>query len=395
MEITYRHDITIRDLVAGFQNDKETGRVRGFHGLLDIRPAYQREFVYNLKQQEAVMNSVENSFPLNVMYWVKRENIDEEKTIKEADKLLEQDKAEDIEAVYEVLDGQQRTLSICSYINDEFSRNFRYYHNLTDEEKEAILDYPLTIYICEGTDKEKLDWFKVINTATEKLTDQELRNAVYAGTWLTDAKKYFSKVNGPADQISDGYVNAKVNRQELLETAISWISKGEIEEYMAKNQDKSSAAEFWNEFNKIITWIETVFTKKRPKEMKSVDWGYLYYKYKDIITRDDFDSVKIEERVKELMMNEDIQKKSGIYYYVLGEGEKYLNLRAFSDADKRTMYERQNGKCANPKCENKDKIFEYEEMEGDHIKSFAEGGSTTIENLQMLCKKCNGEKGAK
>lgn len=397
MNITYRHDITIRDLFDGFQNDPSTGRVRSFHGLLDIRPEYQREFVYNDKQQEAVINSVESGFPINTMYWVKRTNADEDEAVENAKRVLEEEDGDptEIEAIYEVLDGQQRTLSICSYLNDEFSKNFRYYHNLTDEEKENILDYPLTVYICEGTDKEKMEWFEVVNTAGEKLEQQELRNAVYAGPWLSDAKKYFSKVKGPADNISDGYIKTKVNRQGLLELALQWVSKGNIEDYMAKNQNKKNAKALWNEFSSIITWIGSVFNVKRTKEMESVDWGYLYYKYKDIIDDDEFDADEMEVRVKALMMDEEIQKKSGIYPYVLGEGEKHLNLRAFSDADKRVKYEEQGGKCANPKCEHPDKVWEFEEMEGDHIVAWSAGGKTTLDNCQMLCKKCNGEKSAK
>ena len=397
MKITYRHDITIRDLFAGFLNESNTGRVRGFHGLLDIRPAFQREFVYNEKQQIAVINSVENGFPLNTMYWVKRTDKDEEEAIAEADAILADEESEDeIDAIYEVLDGQQRTLSICSYLNDEFSRDFRYWHNLTEEEQNKILDYPLTIYICEGTDKEKLEWFEVINTAGEKLTTQELRNAVYAGPWLSDAKKYFSKVKGAAALKADGYTDtSKVNRQALLETALRWVSKDNIADYMAKNQNKKNAKALWTEFCAIITWVETVFTVKRTKEMKSVDWGYLYYKYKDIIDEEDFDADEIEKKVKKLMADEDVQKKSGIYGYVLGEPEKVLNIRLFTDREKRVAYEKQNGICANSKCEQPDKVWDYEEMEGDHIVPWSKGGKTIQENCQMLCKKCNGAKSGK
>ena len=252
------------------------------------------------------------------------------------------------------------------------------------------------IYLCEGTDKEKLEWFEVINTAGEKLTTQELRNAVYAGPWLSDAKRYFSKVKGPAANKADGYTDtSKVNRQALLETALKWVSKDNIEDYMAKNQKKKNAKALWTEFCAIITWVETVFTVKRAKEMKSVDWGYLYYKYKDIIDEEDFDADEIEKKVKKLMADEDVQKKSGIYAYILGEPEKVLNIRLFSDREKRVAYEKQNGKCANPKCEQPDKVWDYDEMEGDHIVPWSKGGKTVQDNCQMLCKKCNGSKSGK
>lgn len=168
------NEIPVRELVAGYVNNQEDG-VIGFGGRLNIRPKYQREFVYKDKQRDSVIETVRKDFPLNVMYWVKNSD-----------------------GTYEVLDGQQRTISICEYVSGNFSLNFQYFHNLTDTEQEQILDYRLMVYFCEGTDREKLDWFKTINIAGEKLTDQELRNAVYTGTWLTDAKRYFSKTGCPA-----------------------------------------------------------------------------------------------------------------------------------------------------------------------------------------------------
>ena len=174
--------IKVADLVNEYKDDVQTGRVSGYGGKLDIRPAYQREFIYKDKQRDAVIETIKKGFPLNVMYWAK--NGDN----------------------FEVLDGQQRTISICQYCNDEFSLDYRYFHNLTDGEKEEILGYELDVYQCEGTDKEKLDWFRTINIAGEKLTNQELRNAVYAGTWLSDAKKRFSARGCVAEKLAKDYM---------------------------------------------------------------------------------------------------------------------------------------------------------------------------------------------
>jgi hypothetical protein len=176
---------------------------------------------------------------------------------------------------YEVLDGQQRTISICEYVDSKFSLDFgsgnQYFHNLTEDEKTKIYDYKLMIYFCEGTDKEKLDWFKTINIAGEKLTDQELRNAIYTGTWLTDAKRYFSKTGCPAYGLGKDYMNGSPIRQDYLETAISWISNDEIEQYMAEHQHTPNANELWLYFKKVISWIEVIFPKYRT-EMKGVNY---------------------------------------------------------------------------------------------------------------------------
>ena len=155
-----------------------------------------------------------------------------------------------------MLDGQQEAeISFCQYVEGDFSIDNRAFHNLTETEKEQILDYKLMIYFCEGTDKEKLDWFKIINIAGEKLTDQELRNAVYTGTWLSDAKLKFSKSNCAASNLSKEYVNGSPIRQEILQTAINWISDGEIKKYMSIHQHDPNANELWTYFRNVIEWV--------------------------------------------------------------------------------------------------------------------------------------------
>jgi len=286
---------------------------------------------------------------------------------------------------FEVLDGQQRTISFCEYIAGNFSLNNLYFHNLTDVEKYQILDYKLMIYFCEGNDKEKLDWFRIINIAGEKLTDQELRNAIYSGTWLIDAKKYFSKSGCPAHSIASDYLNGSAIRQDYLETSIGWISDGKIEDYMSKHQHDPNANELWLYFQNVVNWVKVVFPNYR-KEMKGVEFGPLYNEFKT----EKIDSKKIEKEITELMQDEDVTKKSGIYIYVLTRQEKYLNIRAFTEKMKREAYERQKGIC--PKCKEH---FEIEEMEADHIKPWHEGGKTVAENCQMLCKQDNRTKSGK
>ena len=354
-------EITIREVANGYVNDEEEGVV-GYSGKLNIRPKYQREFVYKDKQRDSVIETVKKNFPLNVMYWVKNED-----------------------DTYEVLDGQQRTISICEYAKGSFSLNALYMHNLTDVEQNQILDYKLMIYFCEGNDKEKLDWFKTINIAGEKLTDQELRNAIYTGTWLTNAKKYFSKSGCAAYGIGSDYMTGSPIRQDYLETAISWLSNDKIEEYMAVNQHKPNANELWLYFTGVMNWIKVVFPKYR-KEMKGVNYGFLYNKFKDTA----IDSAKLEKEITQLMQDEDVTKKSGIYEYVLTRNEKYLNIRAFTDKQKRESYERQKGICLKCKVH-----FEINEMEADHIKPWHEGGKTSAENCQMLCKQDNRAKSGK
>lgn len=359
--------IKVRDIVAEYINNDEDGVV-GYGGKLNIRPKFQREFVYNGKQRDEVIYTLRKGFPLNVMYWCKNED-----------------------GNYELLDGQQRTISICEYAVNAFSVKIdgydKIFDNLTKDQQKQILEYELTVYICKGTDSEKLDWFKTINIAGERLFDQELRNAMYTGEWLTNAKKYFSKTGCPAYSIASDYMNGSPIRQDYLETAIRWICNGEItiEKYMSAHHKDTNANELWLYFTSVINWVKAIFPKYR-KEMRGIEWGLLYNQYKDA----KLDTKKLEEEIIKLMQDDDVTAKKGIYEYLLSGDEKHLNIRAFTPSMKRETYERQKGIC--PICK---KHFEIEEMEADHITPWCEGGKTNAENCQMLCRECNRRKSNK
>lgn len=356
-------EITVRELTDGYEDNQENGVV-GYGGRLDIRPPFQREFIYGEKERNAVIDTLTKGFPLNVIYWAVRDNGD-----------------------YEVIDGQQRIISICQFVNGDFSFNQRYFHNMQTDEREKILNYELMVYFCTGSDSEKFDWFKTINIAGKVLTNQELRNAVYSGPWVTDAKRYFSKNSRP--KIGDDYLSGSANRQDYLETAIGWIAEidfdGKVYEYMAVHHLDSNASELWLYFQSVINWVKTTFPKYR-KQMKGVRWGTLYNKFGD----HKYDHLKLEEEISCLMQDDDVTNQKGIWEYVLTRDEKYLNIRAFSDGQKAAAYERSGGICA--KCGGH---FELSEMEADHITPWHAGGATTPDNCQMLCRDCNRRKSGK
>jgi len=351
-------DVSVRELSDDYA-DNDEGGVVGYSGRLDIRPPYQREFVYKDKQRDAVIDTIFKDYPLNVMYWAVRED-----------------------GGFEIIDGQQRTISVCQYVCGDFSFDGRYFHNLQADEKEKVLDYKLTVYRCSGTDSEKLAWFKTINIAGEKLTDQELRNAVYSGPWVTSAKPLFSKNNCPAHALGSDYLVGVAIRQEYLETVISWLNNGDVEGYMAAHQHDPNANTEWLYFQSVIAWAKTTFPKYR-KEMKGVPWGTLYNAHNATPQ----DAAKLEQEVARLMADEDVTNKKGIFTYVLTGEERNLSIRAFTDNQKRESYERQGGIC--PKCRKK---FEFSEMEADHITPWSKGGLTTSDNCQMLCREDNRRK---
>lgn len=360
MDITLK-EITVRELTNGYEDKAEAGVV-GYGGKLDIRPLYQREFIYKDKQRDAVIDTITKDFPLNVMYWAVRENGD-----------------------FEVIDGQQRTISICQFVEGDFAFEERYFHNLQKDEQEEILNYRLMVYQCSGTDSEKLGWFRTINIAGEKLTDQELRNAVYSGPWVSDAKRYFSKNGCPAYGIGSDYLDGSPIRQEYLETAIDWFSGGKIEGYMSLHQHDADSQELWQYFQAVIAWVERIFPKYRSI-MKGLDWGEFYNKYKDA----KLNAAKLEQRIVDLIEDDEVNSKRGIYEYLLTGNEKTLSLRAFDQKTQVKIYEKQKGIC--PVCK---KHFEIGAMEADHIVPWSKGGKTVPENCHMLCKLDNRTKSGK
>ena len=371
-------NIKVRDIFNGYI-DKDDDGVFGYGLKLAIRPPYQREFVYNDEQSEAVMHTVINGYPLNVMYWVQTKG----------------SKFADEDSEFEILDGQQRTLSLMKYLSHKFAitiSNKKYYwDSLPDDILNKILDYELMIYVCRGSESEKLNWFRIVNIAGERLRDQELRNSVYTGEWLSDAKKHFSKRKCDASKLSDRYIVGDPNRQELLEKALKGICElqgiKDITEYMSNHRLDSDADELWQYFQDVIDWIEKIFPKYYS-DMKGLDWCHLFNKYH----LNSYNSSKMKQDVEDLHNDDEVQKRSGIYEFLLCRktdpfAGRFLNLRSFEERDKKAAYAKQKGIC--PICHQH---FDYDEMEGDHIKPWSKGGLTVPENCQMLCRDCNAKK---
>lgn len=369
--------ITIRDLVKGYKDDGEGG-VYGYDGRLTIRPAYQREFIYNDKQKKLVIDSIQKSRPLNIMYWAKTG-----------------------EDTYEVLDGQQRTLSIATFFDNQFpvieNGNPRIYHGFTAEEKEQFLNYELTVYICDGSEKEKLEWFEIVNIAGEVLTHQELLNSIYTGPWLSDAKRYFSKRNCSAITFGEGYIKGVSERQEVLEKALKWICYRDgfknVQEYMLNHQHDKDASDLICYYKDVIHWAKNLFTNPRKKITDAQDWGLLYHLYHT----NSYNPNDLEAEMAELILDDDVTKKAGIIPYILSEktphDERHLSIRSFTEAMKHKVYEKQKHRCAMCVKHGVKTEYAYDEMQGDHIVPWSKGGKTVVENLQMLCEVCNRDKG--
>lgn len=367
-------EVTVREITQGYINNDEQG-VRGYNGLLDIRPPYQREFIYNEKEQEAVITTVLNGYPLNVMYWVKR--------------------SDDAECPYEVMDGQQRTLSLCEYVAGKFSHDFKNFFNQPMDVQNKILDYKLTVYVCEGEASEKLEWFKTINIAGKALNEQEINNAIYAGPFVSDAKRHFSKSNCGAYRLGKDLVNGTPIRQDFFKKALEWMAEHETRNghrqtavgYMAQHQHDPNANNLWSYFQNVLNWAMTNFSlKKFKKIMKGLNWAELYDKYRT----ETLNTEELERRISALIRDGEIQKQTGIIPYVLTGDERHLDLRSFPEDIKLAVWERQSHIC--PIC---GKEFDFEFMEGDHITPWREGGRTVTENCQMLCRECNRRKGTR
>ena len=383
--------LTVRQLVDGYRDSGDTGVV-ALGGKLNVRPAFQREFVYSPSDRDRVMKSVYDNLPLNVMYWAKNPD-----------------------GTFEIIDGQQRTISICQFItnNDGYGnpiainfdgRRTQTFATLSPEKQKEILDdYKLQVYVCDGTEDEKLEWFHTINIAGKVMEEQELLNADYTGTWLTSAKSFFSKKDNNLALNYRYYDNNQkhsliainnesANRQALLHLVLGWIIDTdselypEIKNYMSIHRNDKNADEIINYYKSVIDWVHNVFGEKYYDEMRGLPWGLIYNKYND----KKYNCNEIQKTVADLMADDEIQSKKGIFEYVFDGDKKHLNLRQFDNTIKRNIYQKQGGIC--PYCantENENKIWKIDEMEADHIIPWSRGGKTTPENCQMLCKHHN------
>lgn len=385
MKTTLKTDITIKDICDGFVYNELEGRgLYGLSGKLTIQPEYQRNYIYaDGKRDVAVIESILSGYPLGLIYFNQTDN----------------DK-------YEVLDGQQRITSFGRFVTNKFAVKDQngmeqYFSGLDEDIQKKILEYPLTIYICEGEEKEIKSWFKTINIVGIPLNDQELLNAIYSGPFVTAAKEEFSNSQNANIQKWGAYISGSVNRQDYLKAALDWVSGGNIDNYMSNHRKDADISELKKHFTSVIDWVSSVFIDL-TSDMCGLEWGRLY----DTYHKTAYNSSKVSERVRELYDDPFIKNHKGIFEYILGgeKDTKLLDVRIFDEAVKRRVYNKQTTEAKEkgisncPLCAvghevNKDKIYALNEMDADHVSAWSKGGATTEENCQMLCKTHNRVKG--
>ena len=379
MKTTLKTNITVEEICEGFvYNELEGKGLFGLSGKLTIQPEYQRNYIYaDGKKDVAVIDSILNEYPLGLIYFVKV-NEDE----------------------YEILDGQQRITSIGRYVKNKFAIKDensmeQYFDGIATDKQKKILKTKLTIYECEGEESEIKKWFQTINIAGEPLNNQELNNAIFSGPFVTLAKAEFSNSLNANIQKWSAYIKGSVDRQAFLEKALDWVSKGKITDYMSKHRfDKKY-------FSSVIDWASSVFTKVED-DMCGLEWGRLY----ETFHKNAYDSKKISKQINELYGDSYVKNRKGIFEYILGgcEDTKLLNIRIFDETTKKSVYSKQteNAKIKNksncPLCSlghesNKSKIWNFKEMDADHVTAWSKGGKTMLNNCQMLCKTHNKAKG--
>ncbi len=385
MKTTLRTDITIEDICQGFvYNEYEGKGLFGLSGKLTIQPEYQRNYIYaDGKKDVAVIDSIIKGYPLGLIYFVKT--------------------AED---KYEVLDGQQRITSFGRFYTDKFPITDNndiphYFGGLAEDIKKKIRETKLTIYICEGEESEIKEWFETINISGIPLNEQELANAIHSGPFVTKAKEEFSNSNNANIQKWSAYLSGSVLRQDYLRTALSWVSKGEIDKYMSKHRFDTNINELKSYFNSVIDWVSSVFIDVESS-MKGLAWGELYEKYH----HNSYNPTEMHNKLQKLLQDEYVVNRKGIYEYLLGGcvDTKLLNIRVFDERTKQIVYKRQTTDAINksvsncPLCaigsdNNKSRIWKLNEMDADHVTAWSKGGATNIDNCQMLCKTHNRAKG--
>lgn len=386
MKTTLRTGLTVADVCDGFVYNQLEGKgLFGLGGKLTIQPEYQRNYIYSDKggsKEQAVIDSLLKGYPLGLIYFNKVA----------ADK-------------FEVLDGQQRITSFGRFITDKFAimenDNPRLFSSLPKDQQRKINESKLTIYECEGAETEIKQWFETINIAGVPLNAQELLNAIYSGPFVTKAKEEFSNSQNANVQKWSAYIKGSASRQEFLERALDWVSKGDIGSYMSSHRNDKNINELKNYFNSVIDWASTVFTEVRP-EMRGLEWGRLYETHHD----KSYNPAKIEEAVGKLMADDYVTSRKGIFEYLLGgaSDRKLLAVRVFDEKTKKVAYSKQTqavkGKnksncplCAVGDNANKKRVYEFSEMDADHVTAWSKGGKTIGKNCEMLCTTHNRAKG--
>jgi 5-methylcytosine-specific restriction endonuclease McrA len=389
METTLRTEITVKEICDGFVYSELEGKgLFGLSGKLTIQPEYQRNYIYASeggKREVAVIESILKGYPIGLIYFNKVNDNN-----------------------FEVLDGQQRITSIGRFVTNKFAikdanGNEQLFGGFALDKKNKILNTKLLIYECEGTESEIKEWFRTINIAGVPLNSQELLNAVYSGPFVTLGKEEFSNSKNANIQKWSAYISGSANRQDFLERALQWVSKGNVSEYMSRHRNDNNITELKDYFTSVIDWVSTVFIDVES-EMKGLEWGRLYETYR----KQPYNSKKVSEEVKKLYGDPYVKNRRGIFEYILGGSidTKLLEVRVFDDATKKSVYTKQTAEaekkgvsncplCALGHDSNKTKIWKINEMDADHVTAWSKGGATDINNCQMLCKTHNRAKGNK
>lgn len=389
---------TAREICEGFAYNEFEGKgLFGLAGKLTIQPEYQRNYIYaDGKHDVAVIESLLAGYPLGLIYFSVGKN-------------------ENGENQLEVLDGQQRITSIGRFVTGRFAvsigGNPTHFSGLAQDFREKILDSELLVYICEGTESEIKNWFKTINIVGIPLNEQEIRNSIFSGPFVSNAKAQFSNSGNSQMLKWQTYIKGDPKRQEILAEALAWIStknKISVDEYMSKNRENSDISELKNYFDGVISWINANF-EMTEKEMRGLNWGNLYEEFHEF----GYNPAEISAKVSALFTDPEVTKKAGIFEYVLRyfspkfdkiSDARLLSLRSFDEITRKNTYNQQTAAAKNsgisncPDCvsendgENRAKIWDFREMEGDHIVPWSKSGKTVPENCQMLCKRHNARK---
>ena len=384
---------TVRQICDGFEyNELEGKGLYGLAGQLTVQPEYQRNYIYaDGKRDVAVIESVLKGYPLGLIYFNRKED-----------------------GRLEVLDGQQRITSLGRFLKNKFAVKIngleQIFDGLDEGLQNKILNTELLVYICEGdgeqAEEEIKEWFKTINIAGIPLNRQEELNAVFSGPFVTKCKEEFSNSQNANIQRWESYVKGPANRQQFLATALEWVSrnmegKDKVSAYMSAHRRDKDISEIKTYFNTVIDWVDSKFDDVYD-EMQGLDWGDLYERFHSL----PLNHTELTAKVRELMHDDFVGNRRGVFEYVLGgcKDTKMLNVRLFDKPTMRKVYQQQTDKaksegesncpyCAIGHDANRRRIWKLEEMDADHVTAWSKGGSTDIENCQMLCKTHNRAKG--
>ena len=328
----------------------------------------QREIIYKTDKQQLVIDSIVKGIPLPALYLWKNDA-----------------------GILEVLDGKQRIEAIKRFKENDIEYNGLLWKQTPADIQDIINNYPLTIIVCEGTEQQKREIFRRINTLGVPLSAYEVLNGLYNGEYLRGLTAY---VSGDRDAIKVLGPNSRGRNQYTVLGLLKQLKNfDDIDSYVKANKDNSFAAD-QRTIARYIKFIGDIFDKYTDLQIKfklALDYIKDVTIWKQHKKEINTEIAKFLKSDAAKILNKEKEYRNIIYHIV--NGISVDSKRLFNEDDRLALMRQEKEQNGKYKCNECKQWFFPEELTIDHIKAWSIGGRTELSNAQFLCRPCNSKKG--